>query len=116
MKPKEKRQQEQEIREALEDFFGEAYKEADFCYYRGKKGVLVTYEDFKPEREVKEKVCELVGDGWNVVLKREFSDLTVMLTMLRLYKENRIAVVDVINGELTPYQVRVYVNMLMAEK
>lgn len=116
MKPKEKQQQEQKVREALEDFFGEAYKEADFCYYRGKKGVLVTYEDFKPERDVKEKVCELVGDGWNVALKREFSDLTVMLTMLRLYKENRVAIVDVVDGELKPYQVRVYVNMLMAEK
>ena len=116
MKPKEKRLQEQKIREALEDFFGEAYKGADFCYYRGKGGVLVTYEDFKPESEVKEEVCELVGDGWNVVLKREFSDLTVMLTMLKLYKENRIAIVDVINGELTPFQVRVYVNMLMSEK
>lgn len=113
MKPKEKRKQEQKIREALEDFFGEAYKGADFCYYRGKKGVLVTYEDFKPEREVKEKVCELVGDGWNVVLKREFSDMAVMLAMLKMYKENRVAVVDEVNGELRPFQIHRYVHWML---
>lgn len=109
MKPKEKRQQEQQVREVLEDFFGEAYREADFCYYRGKKAVLVTYEDFKPEEEVKQSLCELLGSEWRVVVKRVFSDLTVMLTLLKLYKENRVAVVDRVDGELRPYTIREYV-------
>lgn len=43
----------------------------------------------------------------------EDSDLTIMLTMLRLYKENRIAVVDYVDGELCAFTVREYVNMVM---
>ena len=74
--------------------------------------MFVTYKDCNPEAVVKREVMEAVGPEWKVV-KREFSDVTVMLTMLKLYKENRIAVVDVEEGELRPYAVRTYVNRLM---
>lgn len=109
MTKKERRQQEQKVRGILEDFFGEAYKEADFCYYRGNKAVLVTYEDFKPEEEVKQKLCELLGSGWKVVVKREYSDLAIMMAMLKMFKQNRVAVVDEVDGELRPFQIRHYV-------
>ena len=58
METKERHQQEQRIREALADFFGDSYREAEFYYSRTKKGILITYDDFKPEREIKEKVAE----------------------------------------------------------
>lgn len=115
MKPKEKRQQELKAQEVLVGFLGEAYREADFCYYRGQKAVFVTYEDFKPEEEVKQKLCELLGSEWKVVVKRVYSDLTIMLTMLKLYKENRVAIVDEEDGELRPYTIRAYVYKRMAE-
>ena len=92
---------------------GNNFKEVDFCYWRGRKSMLVVYEDYKPEDEAKREVTEAVGSEWKVVVKREFSDVTVMLTMLNLYKENRIAVVDMEDGELRPYTVRAYVNLLM---
>ena len=115
METKERHQQEQRIREALADFFGDSYREAEFYYSRTKKGILITYDDFKPEREIKEKVADIVGKDWNIVLKREFSDLTIMLTMLKLYKENRVVIVDAEDGKLKPYTIRAYVYMRMAK-
>ena len=115
METKERHQQEQRIREALTDFFGNSYREAEFYYSRTKKGILITYDDFKPEREIKEKVADIVGKDWNIVLKREFSDLTIMMTLLKLYKENRVAIVGEEDGELKPYTIRAYVYKRMAE-
>lgn len=116
MKLKERREQERKLEDALRGIFGASFKEADFCYHRGKKGLLVTYEDFKPESELKPVVQEAVGSEWRVVLKREFSDVAIMLTLLKLYKENRVAVVDIIDGELRPYQIRQYVNWMLTGK
>ena len=65
--------------------------------------------------EVKQKLCELLGSEWKVVVKRVYSDLTIMLTMLKLYKENRVAIVDEEDGELKPYTIRAYVYKRMAE-
>ena len=113
METKERHQQEQRIREALTDFFGDSYREAEFYYSRTKKGILITYDDFKPEREIKEKVADIVGKEWNIVLKREFSDLTIMMTLLKLYKENRVVIVEMAAGNLKPYTIRMYVNGLM---
>lgn len=113
MKPKEKKRMEQDIRIALHGYFGDSLREVDFCYWRDSRGVLVTYQDFKPESDIKEEVSALVGDGWRVVLKREYGELTIMLTLLKLYKENRVAIVDEINGELRPYQIRHYVYWLL---
>lgn len=109
----ERKQTERRMESVLRGFFGEAFRSVDFCYFRGRGGMLVTYVDFRPEQEVRPKVQELAGEGWNVVVKREYSDLTIMLAMLRLYKENRIAIVDDAGGELRAFNVRVYVNSLM---
>lgn len=113
MTRKERRNEEEIVRVALHQCLGNNFKEVDFCYWRGRKSMIVVYEDYKPEDEAKREVTEAVGLEWKVVVKREFSDVTVMLTMLKLYKENRIAVVDVEDGELRPYTVRAYVNRLM---
>lgn len=113
MTRKERKQFEQRTEEALRGFFGDSYRSAEFCYFRGRGGVLVTYEDFKPEHEIKDEVRQLVNENFNVVLKREYSDLTIMLTMLKLFKENRIAIVDEWNGELRVSQVREYLLRIM---
>lgn len=109
MTKKERRQQEQAAETVLRGIFGESFKEADFCYYRGNKAVLVTYEDFKPEAEAKRMAVEALGAGWNVVVKREYSDLAIMMAMLKIFKQNRVAVVDEVDGELRPFQIREYV-------
>lgn len=109
MTKKERRQQEQAAETVLRDIFGESFKEADFCYYRGKKAVLVTYEDFKPEDEAKRMAVDALGSGWNVGVKREYSDLAIMMAMLKMFKQNRVAIVDVEEGELRPYEIREYV-------
>ena len=109
----ERKQMERQAEAALRQCLGDNFREVDFCYWRGSKSMLVVYEDYKSESEAKREVMEAVGPEWKVVVKREFSDMTVMLTMLKLYKENRIAVVDVEEGELRPYEVRAYVNRLM---
>ena len=36
--------------------------------------------------------------------------------LLRIYRENRVAVVDVFNGELKPYDMREYVEKLATGK
>lgn len=113
MTRKERRQMECQVEAKIRGCLGNNFKEVDFCYWRGRKSMLVVYEDYKPEDAVKSDVMEAVGPEWKVVVKREFSDVTVMLTMLNLYKENRIAVVDMEDGELRPYTVRAYVNRLM---
>lgn len=113
MKKQGRKQEEQQVRGVLDGIFGTSLKEAEFCYYRGSKAILVTYEDFKTEDEAKRLAVDALGSDWKVVVKREYSDLTIMLTMLRLYKENRIAVADVVEGELRAFPVRVYVNSLM---
>lgn len=43
------------------------------------------------------------------------SDLKVMITMFNIYRRNRVAVVDVENGELCPYEVRDFVDRKMVE-
>ena len=110
---KERRNEEKRVWEALRHLFKDCLVDIEFGYYKHMKGMIVTYEDYKPEDAVKQEVMESVGNDWKVVLKREFSDLSIMMTMLKLYKENRIAVVDEEGGELRPYTVRAYVNRLM---
>lgn len=116
MKAKERKEQESRLEDVLRGIFGTSFKEADFCYHRGRKGLLVTYEDFKPESELNAVVQQAVGSEWRVVLKREFSDVSVMLALLKLYKENRVAVVDEVGGELRPFQIRHYVNWLLTRE
>ena len=113
MKRKERKLFEQRTEDALRGFFGRSFRSVEFCYFCGRGGMIVTYEDFKPEREIKEEVNRLVDEGFNVVLKREYSDLAVMLTMLKLYRENRIAIVDEWEGELRAFAVREYVLRMM---
>lgn len=109
MKRTERRQQEQEIEAMLRTILGDSFKEVDFCYYRKNRGMLVTYEDFKPEKDLLEEIRQAVGSEWNVVLKREYSDLAIMMAMLKMFKKNRVAIVDIEEGELRPYQIREYV-------
>lgn len=114
MKKQGRKQEEQQVRGVLDGIFGTSLKEVSFCYFRGSKAILVTYEDFKTEDEAKRLAVDALGSDWKVVVKREYSDLTIMLAMLRLYKENRIAIADVVEGELRAFPVRVYLNKVMS--
>lgn len=113
MKKQRCKQEERQVRGVLDGIFGTSLKEVSFCYFRGSKAILVTYEDFKTEDEAKRLAVDALGSGWNVVVKREYSDLAIMMAMLKMYKGNRIAVADVVEGELRAFPVRVYVNSIM---
>ena len=115
MKQTERKQVQRQIEEAVRGILGDHFISVDFCYYRGGKGIVVTYEDFKPEAEVKEEITKVIEGRWKIITVREYSNENIMHTMLDIYKENRVAVVDVENGELKPYTVQAYVNRMMAK-
>lgn len=110
---KERRNEEKRVWEALRHLFKDCLVDIEFGYYKHMKGMIVTYEDYKPEDAVKQEVMESVGNDWKVVLKREFSDLSIMMTMLKLYKENRVIIVDCHDGKLCHYKIREFANRLM---
>ena len=115
MKQKERKQVQKQIEEAIRGILGEHFINVDFCYYRGGKGIIVTYEDYKPEASVKEEIAKAIEGRWRIIVEREYSNENIMHTMLGVYKENRVAVVDCENGELKPYTVQAYVNRIMAK-
>lgn len=43
--------------------------------------------------------------------KYKRTDLKMMIAMFNIYKRNQVAVVENVNGELRPYEVREYVNI-----
>ena len=116
MKPEERKQIQKQIEDAIRSILGDHFISVDFCYYRGGRGIVVTYEDFKPEAEVKEEITKVIEGRWRIITVREFSNENIMHTMLGIYKENRVAVVDQENGELKPYTVQAYVNRMMSQK
>lgn len=104
------------IEDSIRDILGDNFKSVDFYYCQGKREVIVTYVDFKPEPEVKGEIIKRIEEGWDIILQREYSQENIMRTMLDIYNENRIAIVDCENGELKPYTVRSYVNRIMSNK
>lgn len=116
MKQTERKQVQRQIEEAVRAILGDHFISVDFCYYRGGKGIVVTYEDYKPEAEVKEEITKVMEGRWRIITVREFSNENIMHTMLGIYKQNRVAVVDQENGELKPYTVQGYVNGIMDGK
>ena len=104
----------QEIIARLDKFFGQGVYQVDFAKARGGRlGALVTYTDFLSEHLAGQMLADIIPSEVHVVLKREYGELTIMLTLLKLYKENRVAIVDEINGELRSYQIRHYVYWLL---
>lgn len=43
--------------------------------------------------------------------KYKCTDLKMMIAMFNIYKRNQVAVVEHVNGELRPYEVREYLNI-----
>lgn len=117
MKPKERIRNERRIENALREIFGCHLASIEFGYYRGGRKIYVAYEDFKPYDETRALVRDVLQGKWNLILRRSYSSEYVKNTLLEIYNKNRIAVVDVVNGELKPYPIRVYVlNMMMKGK
>ena len=104
MKTKETKQSEQTVRRNLSHLFGASMKALEFLYF------IVTYEDFKPERELMNDVASALGPEWKVVLKREYSDFAIMNAMLQLYKENKVSIMWNQSGDIQVARIRVYVN------
>ena len=115
MKQKERKQVQKQIEEAVRGILGDHFISVDFCYYRGGKGIIITYEDYKPEVSVKEEIAKAVEGRWKIITVREYSNENIMHTMLGVYKQNRVAIVDQVNGELKPYTVQAYVNRIMSK-
>ena len=110
MKTKETKQSEQTVRRKLSHLFGASMKALEFLYFGKVKGVIVTYEDFKPERELMNDIASALGPEWKVVLKREYSDFAIMNAMLQLYKENKVSIMWNQSGDIQVARIRVYVN------
>lgn len=47
------------------------------------------------------------------IFRHDRKELNIMVTMLDMYKENKVAVVDLVDGELKPYEIRDYVDGLV---
>lgn len=116
MKQKERQQKQEQVEATIRKIFGEHLLDVSFHYYRGGRSISINYEDLKPEQEMRSELKLAVIGKWNFVLLRKFSAKNVMNTMLDLYNKNRVAVVDMKNGELKPFTIQAYVNGLMAVK
>ena len=116
MKQNERQQKQEQAEAAIRKILGKHLLDIDFHYYRGGRTLFVTYEDCKSEQDTRQLLKRAVTGKWNIVLRRGFSNKNVMNTMLDMYHQNRVAVVDMVNGELMPYGIRDYVDGRMAAK
>lgn len=116
MKQNERQQKQKQAEAVVRKIFGEHLLDVSFHYYRGGRSIFINYEDLKPEQEMRSELKRAVIGKWNFVLLRKYSTKNVMNTMLDLYNKNRVAVVDIKNGELRPFTIQAYVNGLMAVK
>ena len=116
MKHKEREQTQKQIEDAIHGILGEHLHSVSFCYYQGGRDVIVSYEDFKTESEVKGEIRKLLNGKWRVVVERTYSNESIINAMLGIYQANRVAIVDLKNGELKPYTARCYVNNLLSQK
>ena len=116
MKAKERERNERTIKDTLREILGSHLISVDFLYNRGRKNILVTYEDFKPFLEVQSLILKSLQGKWNLTLIRNYSNEQIKNTLFEVYSENRVAVVDMVNGELKPYTIRNYIHDLMAKK
>lgn len=116
MKPKEREKNERHIEDALREVFGRHLVSVEFWYHRGGRGIFVTYEDFKPYVEAQTMIRDILQGRWKLTLQRIYSNERIKNTLFDAYNKNRIAVVDVENGELKPYTIRNYIhNLIMKE-
>lgn len=116
MELKKRQQMQERIKFDILKIFRKHLLDIDFYYYRGGRTLFVTYEDFKPEQHARQLLKRVVTGKWNIVIRREFSSKNIMNTMLDMYRQNRVAVVDMVNNELVPFEIRDYVNGRMATK
>lgn len=116
MKRDNKNREEQRVSEILQGIFNESLKDVEFCYWKNWKGIIVTYEDFKTEIELKEQVQQAVGDDWKVLLKRVYSDLSIMVAMLEVYEKNEISVIQGGADDVRVEKIRAYVNSILEKK
>ena len=115
MKTKERIQEEKRIRQALDLIFKKQLKEVFFCYNRNSKAILITYMDFRPVHQLQEEVERNIGKEWIVTLKREYSEKHITQTLLNIFKENKIGICYLKDGEITYSTIRGYVYRLMEE-
>ena len=116
MKPKEREKNERRIEDALREMLGHHLVGVDFWYHRGSRGIFVTYEDFKPYEEVQTMIRDILQGKWELTLHRIYSNKLIKDTLFDVYNANRVAVVDMVDGELKPYTIRNYIHGLMAKK
>lgn len=115
MKTKERIQEEKRIRQALDLIFKKQLKEVFFCYNRNSKAILITYMDFRPVHQLQEEVERSIGKEWIVTLKREYSEKHIMQTLLNIFKENKIGICYLKDGEIAYSTIRGYVYRIMEE-
>jgi hypothetical protein len=116
MKPKEREKNERRIEDALREMFGRHLVGVEFWYHRGGRGIFVTYEDFKPYEEVQTMIRDILQGRWKLTLQRIYSNERIKDTLFDVYNKNRVAVVDMVNGELKPYTIRNYIHNLMMKR
>ena len=116
MKPKEIEKNEKLIEDMLREIIGHHLVSVDFWYRRGSRCIFVTYEDFKPYLEVQAMVRKVLQGKCNLTLIRNYSNEQIKNTLFEVYSENKVAVVDMVNGELRPYTIRNYIHDLMSKK
>ena len=116
MNSKERKRNEQRIEDALRELFGRHLVSIEFEYYRGGREISVTYEDFKPYAEARALICEVLQGKWMLFLHRNYSNERIKNALFDMYNLNRVAVVDVENGNLKPYTIRNYIYGLMDKK
>ena len=116
MKKNQLKKEEQRVQSVLAGIFGNSLKELDFGHIGKRNGIIITYSDFKTEGEMKPIVQKALGNGWLVVLKREYSDWSIAQAMLQLYKENKVSICSTVDGTIRCEPVRIYINQLLSEK
>ena len=116
MKPKEREKNERRIEDALRELFGRHLVGVEFWYHRGSRGIFATYEDFKPYEEVQTMIRDILQGRWKLTLQRIYSNERIKDTLFDVYNKNRVAVVDMVNGELKPYTIRNYIHNLMMKR
>ena len=118
MKTEEQRTEERRIRIEMEHMFGDCLKDMDFCYFRRgknpKKMLIVTYEDYKPEVLLQDEAQQTVGDDWDVVLKRTYSEYAIANLFMQAYRENKISICYQNGNGIVCDPIRAYVIRTLA--
>lgn len=113
MKPKEREKNERHIENALREIFGRHLVAVEFCYRRGSRKIFVTYKDLKPYVEIQGMIRKTLKGRWIIIPRCVYSNKLIKDTLFDVYNKNRIAVVDMVDGELKPYTIRNYIHGLI---